>query len=92
MLHVIVFNQVLEYFLNVVSILALSDMLIPTAAALIVSDLIRVISGELGLFLWIEYLLEGMRLAEAKEFLLLKLVSLNFLLLHLNYRLLEKDS
>jgi hypothetical protein len=67
-------------------------MLIPTAAALIVSDLIRVISGELGLFLWIEYLLEGMRLAEAKEFLLLKLVSLNFLLLHLNYRLLEKDS
>lgn len=67
-------------------------MVIPTSTALVVGNLIRLISGKLGLLLRVEYLLEGMRLAEAKELLLLDLVPLNLELLHLNYRLLEKDS
>lgn len=67
-------------------------MVIPTSTALVVGNLIRFISGKLGLLLRVEYLLEGMRLAEAKELLLLDLVPLNLELLHLNYRLLEKDS
>ena len=92
MLHVFVLHQVLEYFLNEVRILALADMVIPTSTALVVGNLIRFISGKLGLLLRVEYLLEGMRLAEAKELLLLDLVPLNLELLHLNYRLLEKDS
>lgn len=92
MLHVFVLHQVLEYFLNEVRILALADMVIPTSTALVVGNLIRFISGKLGLLLRVEYLLEGMRLAEAEELLLLDLVPLNLELLHLNYRLLEKDS
>lgn len=92
MLHVFVLHQVLEYFLNEVRILALADMVIPTSTALVVGNLIRLISGKLGLLLRVEYLLEGMRLAEAEELLLLDLVPLNLELLHLNYRLLEKDS
>jgi len=91
-LHVFVLHQVLEYFLNEVRILALADMVIPTSTALVVGNLIRFISGKLGLLLRVEYLLEGMRLAEAEELLLLDLVPLNLELLHLNYRLLEKDS
>jgi hypothetical protein len=91
-LHVFVLHQVLEYFLNEVRILALADMVIPTSTALVVGNLIRLISGKLGLLLRVEYLLEGMRLAEAEELLLLDLVPLNLELLHLNYRLLEKDS
>jgi len=91
-LHVFVLHQVLEYFLNEVRILALADMVIPTSTALVVGNLIRFISGKLGLFLRVEYLLEGMRLTEAEELLLLDLVPLNLELLHLNYRLLEKDS
>jgi len=91
-LHVFVLHQVLEYFLNEVRILALADMVIPTSTALVVGNLIRVISGKLGLFLRVEYLLEGMRLTEAEELLLLDLVPLNLELLHLNYRLLEKNS
>ena len=67
-------------------------MVIPASTALVVGNLIRFISGKLGLLLRVEYLLEGMRLAEAKELLLLDLVPLNLELLHLNYRLLEKDS
>lgn len=92
MLHVFVLHQVLEYFLNEVRILALADMVIPTSTALVVGNLIRFISGKLGLLLRVEYLLEGMRLTEAEELLLLDLVPLNLELLHLNYRLLEKDS
>ena len=92
MLHVFVLHQVLEYFLNEVRILALADMVIPTSTALVVGNLIRLISGKLGLLLRVEYLLEGMRLAEAEELLLLDLVPLNLELLHLNYRLLEKNS
>lgn len=92
MLHVFVLHQVLEYFLNEVRILALADMVIPTSTALVVGNLIRLISGKLGLLLRVEYLLEGMRLTEAEELLLLDLVPLNLELLHLNYRLLEKDS
>jgi hypothetical protein len=91
-LHVFVLHQVLEYFLNEVRILALADMVIPTSTALVVGNLIRFISGKLGLLLRVEYLLEGMRLTEAEELLLLDLVPLNLELLHLNYRLLEKDS
>jgi hypothetical protein len=91
-LHVFVLHQVLEYFLNEVRILALADMVIPTSTALVVGNLIRLISGKLGLLLRVEYLLEGMRLTEAEELLLLDLVPLNLELLHLNYRLLEKDS
>ena len=67
-------------------------MVIPTSTALVVGNLIRFISGKLGLLLRVEYLLEGMRLTEAEELLLLDLVPLNLELLHLNYRLLEKDS
>ena len=92
MLHVFVLHQVLEYFLNEVRILAFADMVIPTSTALVVGNLIRLISGKLGLLLRVEYLLEGMRLAEAEELLLLDLVPLNLELLHLNYRLLEKNS
>ena len=92
MLHVFVLHQVLEYFLNEVRILAFADMVIPTSTALVVGNLIRFISGKLGLLLRVEYLLEGMRLAEAEELLLLDLVPLNLELLHLNYRLLEKNS
>jgi len=91
-LHVFVLHQVLEYFLNEVRILALADMVIPTSTALVVGNLIRFISGKLGLLLRVEYLLEGMRLTEAEELLLLDLVPLNLELLHLNYRLLEKNS
>jgi len=91
-LHVFVLHQVLEYFLNEVRILALADMVIPTSTALVVGNLIRLISGKLGLLLRVEYLLEGMRLTEAEELLLLDLVPLNLELLHLNYRLLEKNS
>ena len=92
MLHVFVLHHVLEYFLNEVRILAFADMVIPTSTALVVGNLIRFISGKLGLLLRVEYLLEGMRLAEAEELLLLDLVPLNLELLHLNYRLLEKNS
>jgi hypothetical protein len=91
-LHVFVLHQVLEYFLNEVRILALADMVIPTSTALVVGNLVRLISGKLGLLLRVEYLLEGMRLTEAEELLLFDLVPLNLELLHLNYRLLEKDS
>jgi len=86
------FTKSWNIFLNEVRILALADMVIPTSTALVVGNLIRFISGKLGLLLRVEYLLEGMRLAEAEELLLLDLVPLNLELLHLNYRLLEKDS